>query len=375
MVGSRRTPRRGRGSPRCLGVVSGFLLKLIRESVGLTQARLAEHLDVDVATIQGWESSRRPLTALQASDLVRLRSQLLRRGAEPIALGGLDDAINADLIIAEAVEAGDQPLARSTHPLGVTVHQRTLTNLITWPFTGGTPAQLRPLHRPMRRRGPVPTQPSLDERERTRFFDHLLVTADANPHDEAALLRRQAIYLLGFDHRSSTADWLHAEQRRALRNAGRTDHVASWVAVRSSAVALATSGDSDPLRTFVQHSLATTQQEQANLNYWAYWVGKSTPSKSTTASWDTSTLAPGPAFASSVTCSHACIPALGTPTSISTRRGHCCWPTHACSPSIPSCARRQSTRSTNSWRTPASARVRDASCRTSATPYGSPGDR
>lgn len=375
MVGSRRTPRRGRGSPRCLGVVSGFLLKLIRESVGLTQARLAEHLDVDVATIQGWESSRRPLTALQASDLVRLRSQLLRRGAEPIALGGLDDAINADLIIAEAVEAGDQPLARSTHPLGVTVHQRTLTNLITWPFTGGTPAQLRPLHRPMRRRGPVPTQPSLDERERTRFFDHLLVTADANPHDEAALLRRQAIYLLGFDHRSSTADWLHAEQRRALRNAGRTDHVApgspsgrrlSRSPPPATAIRCAPSSNIPWPQPSKSRRTSTTGRTGS---------GKSTPSKSTTASWDTSTLAPGPAFASSVTCSHACIPALGTPTSISTRCGHCCWPTHACSPSIPSCARRQSTRSTNSWRTPASARVRDASCRTSATPYGSPGDR
>lgn len=274
MVGGRRTPRRGQSSPRCLGVVSGFLLKLIRESAGLTQARLAEQLDVDVATIQGWESSRRPLTSLQASELVRLRSQLLQCGAEPLALGGLDDAIHADLIIAEAVEAGDQPLDRSVHPLGVAVHQRTLTNLITWPFTGGIPAQLLPLRRPVTRRGPVPTQPSLDERERTRFFDHLLVTADANPRNEGALLRRQAIYLLGFDRRSSTADWMHAEQRRAFRNAGRADDVASWVAVRSSAVALATCGDSDPLRTFVHQSLATDQQEQANLNYWAYWVGE-----------------------------------------------------------------------------------------------------
>lgn len=91
---------------------------------------------------------------------------------------------------------------------------------------------------------------------------------------QAALLRRQAIYLLGFDRRSSKAGWLHAEQRRALRNAGRTDHIASWVSVRPSAVALATRGDSDPLRAFVRQSLATEHQEQANLNYWAYWVGE-----------------------------------------------------------------------------------------------------
>lgn len=106
------------------------------------------------------------------------------------------------------------------------------------------------------------------------FFDHLLVTADASPREGAALLRRQAIYLLGFDGRARTAEWLHAEQLRALRNAGNTDHVPSWVAVRSSAVALAHSGDRDPLRAFVRHALATDHQEQANLNYWAYWVGE-----------------------------------------------------------------------------------------------------
>ncbi|MGH3827229.1 MAG: hypothetical protein ACRDQX_08650, partial [Pseudonocardiaceae bacterium] len=70
------------------------------------------------------------------------------------------------------------------------------------------------------------------------------------------------------------ADWLRTEQRRALRDAGRTEHVPSWVAVRSSAVALAHGGDRDPLRAFLQHALATDRLEQANLNYWAYWVGE-----------------------------------------------------------------------------------------------------
>lgn len=275
MVSSRETPRGGQGSPRCLGVVSGFLLKLIRESTGLTQVRLAEQLGVDVASVQGWESGRRPLVALRAADLVRLRSRLLRNGAPPTSLAVLDDAIQADLIIAEAVQAGGQPIEVDEHPLGATVHQRKLTNLITWPFTGILPAQLRDLPEPVRaRRGPVPDRPTLEGLERTRFFDHLLVTADANPHENAALLRRQAIYLLGFDARMSTAVWLQAEQHRALHDAGRTDHVPSWVAVRSSAVALAYIGDRDPLRAFVQRALATDQQEQANLNYWAYWVGE-----------------------------------------------------------------------------------------------------
>ncbi len=56
--------------------------------------------------------------------------------AAPTALAVLDDAIGADLVIAEAVEAGERHIDRDEHPLGATVHQRTLTNLITWPFTG-----------------------------------------------------------------------------------------------------------------------------------------------------------------------------------------------------------------------------------------------
>lgn len=112
------------------------------------------------------------------------------------------------------------------------------------------------------------------EDERTCFFDHLLVTADANGRDDAALLRRQAIYLLGFDALTSTVEWLRNEQLRAVHDAGRTDHVPSWVAVRSSAVALAYTGNRDPMRAFLRHALDTEQLEQANLNYWAYWVGE-----------------------------------------------------------------------------------------------------
>jgi DNA-binding transcriptional regulator YiaG len=47
------------------------VVKIIRESVGLTQAGLAEGLGVDVTTVQGWETARRPLTALRTGDFVR----------------------------------------------------------------------------------------------------------------------------------------------------------------------------------------------------------------------------------------------------------------------------------------------------------------
>jgi len=274
MVSGRGTLRGSQGSRRCLGAVSGFLLKLIRESAGLTQVQLAEQLGVDVASVQGWESGRRPLAALRTADLMRLRYQLLRCGAQPTLLATLEDAIQADLIIADTVQAGGQLIEADRHPLGATVHQCTLTNLITWPFTGIVPTQLGDLVTVRARRGPAPGQPTLTEDERTRFFDHLLVTANANPHEYAALPRRQAIYLLGFDTRASTAEWLRTEQLRALRDAGPTDHVPSWVVIRSSAVALAYGGDRDPLRAFLQRTVTTDQLEQANLNYWAYWVGE-----------------------------------------------------------------------------------------------------
>ncbi len=104
-------------SPRCLGAVSGFLLKLIRESTELTQVQLAEKLGVDVASVQGWES-RRPLAALRAADLLRLRSWLMRCGARVTLLAMLEDAIQADLIVTEMVQAGSRII--EAHP----AHQR-----------------------------------------------------------------------------------------------------------------------------------------------------------------------------------------------------------------------------------------------------------
>jgi DNA-binding transcriptional regulator YiaG len=45
------------------GIVSGYMLRLCRESAELTQTGMAEVLGVDLATVQGWESGRRPLGA------------------------------------------------------------------------------------------------------------------------------------------------------------------------------------------------------------------------------------------------------------------------------------------------------------------------
>lgn len=225
-------------------MVSGFTVKLIRESTGLTQAALAEQLQVDLATVQGWESGRRPLTALRSVDLTRLRAKLISRGAPPDAFGVLRDSLDADLLIAAVVEAGESLTAPSEHPLSLAVHRRDLTNLVTWPFTEGTPSRLAGLPRSRTvRRGPVADRPVLGAEDRARFFDHLLVVADAFRTESDAVLRRQAIYLLGFDQRETTREWLLDEQRSVLRAVGRHDTIASWVTVRSSAVALAQVGD------------------------------------------------------------------------------------------------------------------------------------
>jgi transcriptional regulator with XRE-family HTH domain len=116
----------GQGSSHCLDIVSGYTLKMIRESVGLTQTELARDHEVDVATVQGWESGRRPLTALRVRDLARLRARLSRLSASPRAIRVLDDAIDADLIISDAVEAGHSLVPENEHLLGATAHQRTL---------------------------------------------------------------------------------------------------------------------------------------------------------------------------------------------------------------------------------------------------------
>lgn len=91
---------------------------------------------------------------------------------------------------------------------------------------------------------------------------------------DAALLRRQASYLLGFDARSESAEWLRAEQGRPWHHAHLSSDLPTWVAARSSALALARFGDRDPVQAFVQQALTNEQQEVANLNYWAYWVGE-----------------------------------------------------------------------------------------------------
>lgn len=176
---------------------------------------------------------------LRPVDLARLRRELMVEGAPPDAFEVLRDSLDADLLISAAVEAGRSTTSPTAHPLAQVVHRRDLTNLVTWPFTGEVPARLAGLSRRTGRRGPVADRPVLGAEERDRFFDHLLVVADAYRSESDAVLRRQAIYLLGFDRRDETVRWLRSEQRAAARAVERCGSVPTWVSVRSSAVAIA----------------------------------------------------------------------------------------------------------------------------------------
>ncbi|MFD9688425.1 helix-turn-helix domain-containing protein [Kitasatospora sp. NPDC059088] len=44
-----------------VGVVSSYLLRLLRESIPRTQTAFAEDVGRDLGTVQSWESGRRPL--------------------------------------------------------------------------------------------------------------------------------------------------------------------------------------------------------------------------------------------------------------------------------------------------------------------------
>ncbi|XVS65577.1 helix-turn-helix domain-containing protein [Actinosynnema sp. CA-299493] len=253
--------------------MAGFVLKLGRQAAGLTQERLAELLGVDPSTVQGWESGRRPLAAVGAGELVKLSARLSRAGAPASTGRHLNEAIEADLVLATGITAGDSWVDPDQHPLAAAVHRKTITNLITWPFTGSTPPQLGEFIPKVPRRGPVTPHPLLHADERLRFFDHLTHVAERAGHAGEPLLRRQAVYLLGFDRRAHVVDWLRDEWHRVGRRTIIENDVTGLLEARSASVALASTGEGEHIHDFVDR-MSGTRDEVANLNYWAYWIGE-----------------------------------------------------------------------------------------------------
>ena len=262
------------------GIITGYLLKQIRQSAGLSQEGLAEQLRVDTNTVQGWETGRRSLTGTRVATLVELRHRLRQLGADPQLLAALEDAAEADYVLAHIL--GSEPGAGGpdAHPLACWVPKRSFAYLLAWPFTGQPPIVLRQAPASIRR-GPVAPAPVLSQEERTRFFTHLRSVAEQSLSDRrlddarGTLLRRNVYYSLSWNSSSETTAWLRELEQGEARRLGRLETWSpSWTAARSLAVARARRGDKEPLRRFIGTALNSDACQAANLNYWAYWIGE-----------------------------------------------------------------------------------------------------
>jgi transcriptional regulator with XRE-family HTH domain len=262
------------------GIITGYLLKLIRQSAGLSQEGLAEQIGVDSNTVQGWETGRRSLTGTRVATLVELRHRLRQLGADPQLLGALEDAAEADYVLAYTLGMEPGAVGSGAHPLACWVPKRSFAYLLAWPFTGKPPIALRQPAAPSRR-GPVAPAPVLTQEERTRFFEHLRLVAEQSLSDRrlsearGTLLRRNVYYSLSWNPSSEATAWLGGLEQHEVRRLGRYESWSpSWTAARSLVVARARRGDREPLRHFIGSALSSDACQAASLNYWAYWIGE-----------------------------------------------------------------------------------------------------
>lgn len=259
------TQRRSRG-----GLISGYVFRVIREQLDHTQETLAEAFRVSTDTVAGWESGRRPLTSLAVGQMLVHRHRLMRMGVSPALLLALDKALEADVLLSSAL---DDEEATADSPLGAWVMQRDLVEVLAWPLNGVTPEPMRALQVPIRsRRGPAPSRPDLSVDDRMRFFRSMRRTAEEARSGGQFLLRRQALYLAGYDDAPDTSEWL-AQQQLTERPG---DWLTQWLNARSVAAVAARQGDRDRIQHFISTTLEDDDAgEAANLNYWAYWIGES----------------------------------------------------------------------------------------------------
>ncbi|HMC09475.1 MAG TPA: helix-turn-helix transcriptional regulator, partial [Actinomycetota bacterium] len=160
------------------GLISGYVLKLTRESLGLTQEAQAEELEVDKHTVQGRESGRRPLSATQVSGFVDLRNRLRVLGAEAPLVDSLGAAMDADYVLGSTLGMDADAMDTCSHPLARWVLPRAVSEMLAWAVTGQAPPGLaEPVQ--ARRRGPVASGPMLSAPQRAVFFEHVRGAAEA----------------------------------------------------------------------------------------------------------------------------------------------------------------------------------------------------
>lgn len=268
--GKTLTRSTGSGGDARESVVSGYVLRLTRESIGegCSRERFAELLGVSLDTIAGWETGRRPLSAVRAGQFVAVKSVLMQNGAAPSLVLLLDSAMEADQILDYARGANVDP-SRAMHPLGAFVHRREVIELAAWPLSGRAPAAAATPTGT--RRGPVAALPELDHDSRITVFDHLRRVADLSRGSDS-LLYRQVLYLLSYDRRDDAAEWMLDQYRRVPRPRGGWSP--AWPVLRTLAISLVRYGDPNALLDFADRGLADERGDIANLNYWAYWVGE-----------------------------------------------------------------------------------------------------
>ena len=121
------------------GIITGFLLKQIRQSTGLSQEGLAERLGMDPNTVQGWETGRRSLTGTRVATLVELRHRLRQFGGDPQLLAALEDAAEADYVLAYTL--GPSPARAPPMPIRLPAGCPSGRSPTCWP--GRSPASRR----------------------------------------------------------------------------------------------------------------------------------------------------------------------------------------------------------------------------------------
>jgi transcriptional regulator with XRE-family HTH domain len=243
--------------------VIGAVFRVLRESVGYTQESVAERLQVSPETVQSWESGRRALTNAPFAELQRLRRALAAAGVQPRLLRMWDQALTADTLLSSLRM---QPTAGEPHPFAYLVPDRTLSDLLGWPLTGRPPRELSGT----KHRLHVPT----GIRDELAYQLREAATSSGANEEQSAMLRRQARYYLA-SHPASQ-DWLDQFETRdqGRHSVNLREWNPEWPVIRSHAISCALRGDMEPLERFVREGLTTDKQIEANLRYWAYWVGE-----------------------------------------------------------------------------------------------------